>query len=418
MDQMNQPEPPETPETPAEPESFGAPEPPPPVKKPNPAVSVLLCAVCVLLGGAVPTGLFRYRSLANGIFVPTAEEFLPTVVSGAAFALCLILFAASVRKPRPLVIPAVAFFLALSYVGPFCAVAGLSVLLTAALSAHLVEARKMPLVLLLPVAACSYLLSLFLTRDPALALFALLPYPPAAFLTHADSDEAYRAETIARVTAGLFLGAGLSVAGAVLIRNGHIDLSAIRDAIDDFGLGVRAALVKYGMGQIDEKTAAAFSDNLINLLPGLILIGFEICGSLIRLIGEGLRYGDRYRRGVHFPFRSRRDEFRMSPVSGAVFLLCFLLSLFGSDSVFFTVLDNLSLVLTLPMFVVGVKYLISVYRSPRSRMRVFPIALAVLAVFLYGFGAIPLLAEAVAILGASESLFRPIREKLNSLSKE
>ena len=55
------------------------------------------------------------------------------------------------------------------------------------------------------------------------------------------------------------------------------------------------------------------------------------------------------------------------------------------------------------------------YRSPRARFRILPIALAVLSVFLYGLGAIPLLFEAVGLLGASDAVFRPIRDKLGSM---
>lgn len=387
-------------------------------KKPGRLSGVLFAIACALLAGTIPTGFLLFRqpgTFYETLFSVSGEELIPAILCGASALIAFVLFGVAVRGIRPLVIPGALFLIAISYVGPYAAVAGLVTVLVAALAGYLVTARGMNVFLLLPVAAVSYLVSFALVRDPVTALFALLPYPAAAFLAHANSDHAGCAETMARTSAGLFLSAGLLFAISALIREGHVDLSRIVDAVDSLRPWLKQLFLDNGMGLIDEKVAASVSDMLVNLLPGVVLVGFEAGGYLIQLTETGLFNGDESRRMRRALPHGETDSFRMSAVSGGIFLLSVFISMFGDNSAFFTVLDNLAIVLMIPMFVVGVRYLVTVYRSPRARFRILPIALAVLSVFLYGLGAIPLLFEAVGLLGASDAVFRPIRDKLGSM---
>lgn len=386
-------------------------------KKPGVYLTVLLMAACAFLCGGIPTGLLSSRQPGAG-FTFTKADLVPAVVCGISAVLCFLIFGRMVRGIRPLVIPACALILACAYAGPYTAVAGLAVVLTAALGAFLVFARGMHILLLFPAAAVSYLCAFLLVRDPVTALLALLPYPCAAFLAHANSDHAPRAEAVARASAGLVISAGLLFAVMALIREGHIDLSRIVDAVDGLRGSLKQLLVTAGMGQIDEKIAAAAADTMVNLLPGLVLVGFEAFGYLIQLTEAGLSNGEKRHYGRRILSPAESDTFRMSPVSGVIFLLCTLIQLFGSGSVFFTVLSNISAVLMIPMIAAGIRYLVLLYRSPRARFRIFPIVLAGLSVLMYGFGAIPLLLEVIALLGAADAIFRPIRDKLDTMRED
>lgn len=392
-----------------------------PVTAARPSVrTVLLAVAAALLGGAIPVGF-----AAAG--VPETPDVLSLAVMGAAVALSLVIVGVLVRGVRAILLPLVAAGLCVLFAGPYAAAALFALVVAVACLGFLSAADRVNPLWYLAVGAVSYGVALALTRDATLSVLSLLPYPAAAFLSHANADRAGRAETFARVSAGLCLSAVLVACIIALVRDGHIDTAAFLEQIDALRPAVKQSVLDagsfLGTDVIDEKYATALTDSFFNALPAMVVMLFEVGGYLVQLLEAGLFRREAARTGKEIFSRAETDRFCPSAIGGAIYVFATVVtmfaSLFGGTGMFLTVMDNFMLVLLLPMGLYGVQYLGAMYRNPAGRFRLFPIVFALLTVFLYGFVfAVPILFEAVAFLGGVSALLRPLAERIERMKKD
>ncbi len=237
----------------------------------------------------------------------------------------------------------------------------------------------------IPVGA--YLITTLVTGDPFRALFALIPTGLALIISYAFLS-------CRPLNSTVLLLAGAVAAVAViswlvtLVLTGWPEINPLLALVEELRTGIHHLLKETAMVYAAQGLDFTVSDvavhNLVamlgNILPGLflaacILFAWGSWRIFLRMIASW---------GTLPRIPARLGAMTVSAVTAALFTLCYFVSLFGGASVtvFGTVCQNLSLVLQLPLVLVGFTSLFS--RQPQQRSclsSLFSMALIVLFVF-------------------------------------
>lgn len=214
----------------------------------------------------------------------------------------------------------------------------------------------------IPIAA--YGLVLVLCRDPWLALAALIPFPAAAALAFGTRAGAEREDAPGRVgviclTSLCLGGAILGLSALLLYRHlGSLSLSHLRDWLDGLRTSLANTLVDTYQQLADlfveegqtppftvptEAQALDTINSIINISPGLAVAFCNIGAAITQCILHGELSSFGYGESV----KGRVRLFRMSLMSGIVFLVAGLITLFtaSGESLVGTVAENIFLIL-------------------------------------------------------------------------
>ena len=256
------------------------------------------------------------------------------------------------------------------------------------------------LVLSAPAAAC--LLGYAITGDPTRALFTLSFVPLALVAALALRLKLSRTASIAAVSALLLVGTLIAVGLVLAPHVGTFSLETIktlvadlRDALCAEFAAVSEAAVASGLMKeaYTAKDLLPMINSALRLLPASIIVIVETLAYLGCLIAITLRTSQ-------FPeekLPSACRMFRMSAPSAAIFLMCFVLTLFPlgkNDAVGILLISalNLFVILTPGLALCGILHLLVSFRQRRA----FP-PLLLIVLCLWFFSALPTL---LAFVGA------------------
>lgn len=271
----------------------------------------------------------------------------------------------------------------------------------------------------IPLAA--YGLALVLCRDPLLSLVALVPFPAAAALALSTRAASKREDAPGRVgiicLTSLCLGAAtLALVALLLYRHlGSLSPAHLRDWLE----GLRSSMAHTLMdttqqladlfaaeGQtspiavLTEAQALDAVNSVINLCPGLAVVLCNISAAL----AQGILLGELAAFGYGESVKGRVRLFRMSLMSGVVFLVACIVTLItaSGESLAGTVAENIFLILEPGLLLAGILRFSQGMLRRRQGCLVFlllPLLVAFAAPLVAAYGALaPLLSALLAKL--------------------
>lgn len=284
----------------------------------------------------------------------------------------------------------------------------LSSVISVGIGAFVITVCRSKWLLIVPVLA--YGAAFAMSRDPLTALLALIPFPAMAILAYNTMGNHTRVSSICLTsfTYGLLVLAGgallLYRAGIVLSWDMLVEtLSATREqtialilADESFMTAMKTAFADAGVSL--DVIIRTYVELIFNLLPALVVGAFNLVGYAAQLMcvrsyrNVGMKELETYTARL----------FTMSALSGLVFLICGVISIWPGEMTQFGALAyNLLFILMPGMLIIGVYKLIGDLHRGGSRLWLF--ILIACALF------IPyLLLYCISFSGALATLIRPL----------
>ena len=244
-----------------------------------------------------------------------------------------------------------------------------------------------------PILSFAFVLSFFIVQSGGFrvaflfgALFSLLPFVFGLFLALAMKKGVNRTGAIlsSALAGGVFVLA-LSILSVYLaggIINGEVLLSLVdqlREGMHEY-FDAQLLLIKENFPQTDISgiDPGVLANGIINLLPTVVVLYFSVMAFFINLsLLALLKIYDLYHKT-----EPQDREFKVSVVTAVVFAASYLLATFIADSPALAVLDNLYMILILPMAVTGLMYCLPRREGNAVKVGCFPLVISVPLIFI------------------------------------
>lgn len=295
----------------------------------------------------------------------------------------------------------------------------------------LTTVKRIPMatVLVIPLAAVA--LSFALTQSPALSLLSVAFVPAAILLALATRLHHARTSALCFAIGGFLLTAVIAVLVLVYKATGSLNRSALqsfaelcRNGLFDYLVGIRTELLSLlseadsgeEMQKMYNELSTTLSDeairgaisSLFNLLPALI----TVAASIIAFLSQILLLAAYHTAGLEKVLTPKARMLTVSATAAIIYLVCFLLMFFLPNGMALAVVQNIALILSPILLLVGVQTLLGMIAKAKGGMKIFLILAIVAMLCCYSGGVFLLLAAWGAYSRIAALIQQKIYEKM------
>ncbi|MBE6602106.1 MAG: DUF2232 domain-containing protein [Ruminococcaceae bacterium] len=255
--------------------------------------------------------------------------------------------------------------------------------------AFLLTTRRLPLPLIAALPVVAIAVSVAVTGSIGIALCSVAFVPASILLAVATRRHFARTSVLCFAIGGFLLTAGIALAALVYDATGSLSRDSLQHCVEvcrnglmEFFVQLRtevlALIAETDAGEegqkLQQEISTALSDDtlraiiraLFNLLPAIL----TVVAAVIAFLGQILLLSSYHTAGLDRVLTPKARTLTVSLSAAIIFLVCFLLLFILPDSMALAVVQNICLILTPILLLVGVQTLVAMITKAKGAMKI------------------------------------------------